>query len=194
MNKGFTLMEVIIAMSILSGVVLAITMFSLDIYDFGIFLGEEIVAEQEIQLTLRVMATEIRAMSQSANGSYPIESAVQNSIIFFSDIDGDGLAERVRYFLDGNIFKKGTIRPIGLPLSYPATDEQIVETVHNVYSAAGNIFAYYNADYTGTQTALTFPFNISDLRLVNINITVDQNPADTPSRINLSASVNMRNL
>jgi len=187
-------MEVIIAMSILSGVVLAITMFSLDIYDFGIFLGEEIVAEQEIQLTLRVMATEIRAMSQSANGSYPIESAVQNSIIFYSDIDGDGLAERVRYFLDGNIFKKGTIRPIGLPLSYPATDEQIVETVHNVYSAAGNIFAYYNADYTGTQTALTFPLNISDLRLVNINITVDQNPADTPSRINLSASVNMRNL
>lgn len=187
-------MEIIIAMSILSGVVLAITMFSLDIYDFGIFLGENIVAEQEIQLTLRVMASEIRAMAQSVTGSYPIELASQNSLTFYSDIDGDGLAERIRYFLDGTTFKKGIITPTGAPLSYLIANEEIIEKVHNVYSAAGDIFAYYDPSYTGTQTALTFPLNISALSLININITVDQTPADSVSRINLSTSVNMRNL
>ena len=193
-SAGFTLMEIIVAMSILSGIILVVTMFSLDIYDFGIFLGENIVAEQEIQLTLRVMASEIRAMSQSATGAYPIDVASQSSITFYSDIDGDGLAERVRYYLDATTFKKGVIKPTGTPLAYPTANEQIQEVVHNVYLPAGNIFAYYNSSYTGTQAALTFPLNISDLRLININITVDQSPGDSVSRINLSTSVNMRNL
>jgi prepilin-type N-terminal cleavage/methylation domain-containing protein len=51
LSAGFTLVEIIIAMGILSGLILAISIFSFDVFDFGIFLGENITSQQEIQLT-----------------------------------------------------------------------------------------------------------------------------------------------
>ena len=186
-------MEVLIAMGILSGVVLAVGIFGFDVYDFGIFLGENLTSQQELQITLRVMISEIRATAQSASGAYLIESASQNSIVFYSDTDGDGLTEKIRYFLDGNILKKGVIKPSGSPPSYSGS-EKITEEVHNIYSAAGNIFAYHDSNYTGIQAALTFPVNIPSIRLVKVNLTVDPNPADISSRVNFSTSVNIRNL
>lgn len=193
MNKGFTLIEMIISIGILSAVMVAVSMFGLDIYDFGIFLGENLIAHQEIQLTLKVIISEMRAMSQSVNGGYPIESASQNSIIFYSDMDGDGFTERIRYFLDGNKFKKGVIKPSGNPLFYSGA-ENITEEIHNIYSAGGNIFGYYDSSYSGTQAELGFPINIPNIKLIKVNLTVDPNPADPSSRVNFSTSVNIRNL
>ena len=121
-NKGFTLIEIIIAIAIFSGIILAVSMFGLDVYDFGIFLGENLNAQRELQTTLRVMASEMKAMNQSVVGSYAIESASQNAITFYSDIDGDGLTDKIRYFLENNILKKGVIKPSGSPLSYSGTE------------------------------------------------------------------------
>lgn len=192
-SAGFTLMEVVIAIGILSGIVLIVSMFGLDVYDFGIFLGENLSAQQELQIALRVMVSEMRSMTQSVNGSYAIESASQNAVVFYSDIDGDGLADRIRYFLDGDILKKGVIKPTGSPLGYSGS-EKITEEVHYVYALAGNIFSYYNSSYTGVEAPLTFPIGIPTVRLIKVDVTVDQNPADTASRINFSSSVNIRNL
>lgn len=193
-SAGFTLIEIIIAIGIVSGVVFVISMFGLDIYDFSLFIGENLISQQEIQLSLRTMVSETRSMAQSVNGSYLIESASQNSLIFYSDIDGDGLTDRVHYFLDGNVLKRGVIKPTGAPLSYPLSDEKITEQVHNIYASAGNIFDYHGSSYSGTGSALTFPVNIPAIRLIKINITVDPNPSDSSSRVNFSDSVNIRNL
>jgi len=187
-------MEVIIAMGILSGIILIISIFGLDVYDFGIFVGENLTSQQEVQISLRTMVSEIRAMAQSVNGSYPIESALQNSLIFYSDVDGDGFTDRIRYFLDGATLKRGIIKPTGAPLSYPAADEKVKEEVHNIYTPAGNIFGYYNSSYSGSGGGLPFPINIPSVRLIKVNITVDPNPIDQSSRVNFSDSVNIRNL
>ncbi len=193
LGAGFTLFEILIAMAILSGIVLAISSFGLDIFDFSIFLGENITSQQELQLTLRVMIPEIRTMAPSANGAYPIQTVSQNTIIFYSDIDADGVTERIRYFLDGNVFKKGVIKATGNPLAYSGT-ESIREVVHNVYPFAGNIFAYYGSNYSGTQAELGFPVNIPSVRLIKTNLTVDPNPLDTSSRVGFYSEVNIRNL
>lgn len=180
-------------MTIFTGIVLTVGIFGLDVYDFGIFLGDNLNAQQELQATMRVMASEIRAMNQSVLGSYAIESASQNALTFYSDIDGDGLTDKVRYFLDGNTFKKGVIKPSGSPLAYSGT-EKITEEIHDVYGLAGNIFNYYNSSYLGAEAALPFPINISAVKLIRADITVDKSPANSVSRINLSTSVNIRNL
>ena len=194
MNKGFTLIEITIAIGIISGIILIMTMFGIDIFDFGIFLGENLSSQREIQLTLRVMSSEIRSMAPSANGSYAIESISQNSLTFYSDTDGDGLTERIRYFLDGNILKKGVIRPTGNPLVYSSADERISEQVHYIFSGTGDIFSYYDSSYSGSEPALAFPVSISAVRLIKANITSDQNPVDSKARVNYSASVNIRNI
>lgn len=191
--KGFTLLEIIIAIGIFSAILVVVSFFGLDVYDFGIFLGENLTSQQELQLTLRVMTSEIRAMSQSVEGSYPIELASENSIIFYSDGDGDGFAERIHYFLDGSIFKKGIIKPTGNPLSYSGS-ENVGEVVHNIYAPAGNIFAYYDNSYNGTQVELSFPINIPIVQLIKVNLTVDPNPLDPSSRVNFSNAINIRNL
>lgn len=170
------------------------TMFGIDIFDFGIFLGENLSSQREIQLTLRAMSSEIRSMAPSVNGSYAIESVSQNSITFYSDIDSDGLTEKIRYFLDGNILKKGVIRPAGNPLVYSSADERISEQVHYIFSGAGDIFSYYDSSYSGSEPALPFPVSISLIRLIKANITSDQNPIDSKARVNYSAAVNIRNI
>lgn len=180
-------------MTIFTGIVLTVGVFGLDVYDFGIFLGDNLNAQQELQATMRVMASEIRAMNQSVLGSYAIESASQNSITFYSDIDGDGLTDKIRYFLDGATFKKGVIKPGGSPLAYSGT-EKITEEIHDVYGLAGNIFNYYDSSYLGAGSALPFPINISAVELIRADVTVDKSPANSVSRINLSISVNIRNL
>lgn len=193
MNKGFTLIEIIIAIGILSGIILMVSIFIFNVFDLGIFLGENITSQQELQLTLRVMVSEMRSMTQSVNGSYPIESASQNEIIFYSDRNSDGLAERIHYFLDGNILKRGVIEASGSPLAYSGT-EDTTEVVHNIYSLAGNIFSYYDSNYSGTQAEIGFPVNIPLLRLIRVNLTVDPNPLDPSSRVNFSSAINIRNL
>ena len=193
MNKGFTLFEVVISIGILGMILLVMGLFGVDVYDFGIFLGENLSAQQELQLTLQVMFSELRAMNQSVVGGYALETASGNTISFYSDIDGDGLTDRVRYFLNGNILKKGVIKPSGSPLNYSGT-EKITDEIHNIYSAAGNIFSYYDSNYTGSEASLPFPINISAVKLIKASVTVDQSPADAASRIDLSISANMRNL
>ena len=183
----------VISIGVLSGIMLAVSMFGLDIHDFGIFLGENLIAQQELQLTLKVIVSEMRGMAQSVNGAYLIESVSQNEIVFYSDRDGDGFTERIRYFLDSNVFKKGVIEASGNPLAYSEA-ENITEVVHNVYTAGGNIFGYYDSSYSGTESELSFPVNIPLIRLIKITLIVDPNPADPSSRVNFSTSVSIRNL
>ena len=95
--------------------------------------------------------------------------------------------------MDSGIIKRGVIHPSGSPLSYLGA-EDISEKVHNVYLPAGNILSYYDSNFSGIQSELTFPISIPVISLIRINVTVDPNPIDVSSRINFSSSVNIRNL
>lgn len=193
-NSGFTLLEIVVATSIISVIALMVAMFGIDIFDFGIFLSDNITSQQEIQLTLKNMVSEIRAMSQSVNGAYPIELAAENNLIFYSDIDSDGNAERVRYFIEDGILKKGVMKPSGNPLSYSLADEDISDQVHDIYGPAGNIFSYYDTSYAGDESQLAFPVSIPAVRMIGIHITSDPNPLDISSRIDFMYYVKMRNI
>src|SRR3989344_8127549 len=78
LSAGFTLIEIIIAMAIFSGIVFVVSSFGLDVYDFGIFLGENLTAQQELQLTLRSMVSEMRAMTRPVSGPNQMKWQPQN--------------------------------------------------------------------------------------------------------------------
>src|SRR3989344_8626441 len=94
-------------MAILSGIVLIISMFGLDIFKFQIFFSDTFTMQQEIGLTLTEMGVEIRGMGSSAKGSYLIESASATSLVFYTDKDGDSQFDRVRYFVSGSTLRRG---------------------------------------------------------------------------------------
>ncbi len=197
MRKGFTLIEALIAMSILSGIVFIVSVFGLDIFSFQIFLGDVFTMQQEITLTLTSMGLEVRAMGPSANGSYPIESASSNSLTFYSDVDGDGVFERVRYFVSGTILKRGIIKPSGNPAVYNLANETSTDVVANVIlppAASQSLFVYYDQNYTGSQPPLSLPIDVNKIRLIRATVTADKTSQDSIGRIDYSSTMLIRNL
>lgn len=190
--KGFTLIEVVIALAIFTTIALAISLFTLDISNFSVFFGENLSAQQELQLSLLSMAREIRAMGPSSTGSYQIASATANSVTFYSDSDDDGLFERLRYFMDGDIFKKGVIKPSGNPLVYDPAQENVYELVHYVTNGS-TVFTYYDKNFTGTQPPLSFPVNAPLIKAVKASLVVDQNAGAPPLPLDFSITATARN-
>jgi hypothetical protein len=90
---------------------------------------------------------EIRSARASDNGAYPLEIVNDNEIVFYSDGDYDGITERLHYYLSGNNFIKGIIKPEGYPVLYPPNQEKITVLSENVRNAGVPIFYYYNEDW-----------------------------------------------
>jgi len=60
---------------------------------------EQALAVDEARRGVEIMAKEIREARYADNGAYPIEKCAGKEFIFYSDVDGNGSAERVRYYL-----------------------------------------------------------------------------------------------
>lgn len=179
-------------MGILGLIMTSIAFFALDISRSQIFLGESLESEENIKQALEIMVPEIRSIAASNNGSYPIIAASSSSFNFFSDINSDGLVEKVRYFLDDNDFKKGVIIPTLNPVTYSPASEKITTLASDVTSA--NIFYYYDESYNGSQPSLMIPIDISKIRLIKIELTVDQNPLTPPLPTKIGIFADIRNL
>lgn len=192
-NRGFTLIEILIAMALTSMVLVFVTYFTFDISKFGTDFSNRLEAEFELQLTMRAMISEIRSMGPGGNGSYPIATATTTTFTFYSDIDGDGTFEQVRYFLDGTILKKGVIDPTATqPVQYPPANELISEVVH--YMVPGVIFTYYPEGLPDEMIPFPSPVDVAKVRLVKIIGTVDKDATMPPLPTTLSITATIRNL
>lgn len=99
MKKGFTLIEVIVTISIFTIVLIAISSLVTTMYRTHGYAFQQSIAIEEARRGVDTMQKEIRRARQGEDGSYPIEKASEKEFIFYSDIDGDGKTERVRYFI-----------------------------------------------------------------------------------------------
>lgn len=101
MSKGFTLIEILIATVIISFVILGLSRFS-GLFKSGYeFTFAETQAIAEAQQAITIMEREIREMRDGVDGSYPLAITDDNELVFYSDVDDDGVGERVRYYLVG---------------------------------------------------------------------------------------------
>ena len=196
-RAGFTLIEIIISIGILSGIIFMVSMFSLDVFNFQIFFSDVFIAQQEISLTLTEMGVQVRSIGPSDNGSYPIESASSTAIVFYSDINGDNAFERVRYFVSGNILRRGVIEPTGNPATYPLAGESTRDVVSNIIlppTASQSLFLYYDKNYTGAQAPMSEPIDVNQVRLIKATITTDKTPQNIQGRVDYFSTMMIRNL
>lgn len=193
MNRGFTLIEVLVAITISTIAIGVVTYFALDVSQFGLNLGDRLETERELEMTLRSILTEIRSMGPADNGSYDIATASPTALTFFADIDGDRKFEQVRYFLDGTTLKKGVTVSQGTPATYPPQNETVTEVVHYMVPGPA-LFTYYGAGNPAAMASLSAPVNIGLIRLVQVRGTTDRNPATPPLPTTLSITATIRNL
>lgn len=190
-DKGFTLIEILVSIAVIVGIMFIIGNFSINILNFKNFLTPTFQVQQEIALTFQNMTSEIRSMSPSNTGSYAIFQAGTSTLTFFSDIDEDGLYEQIRYFVSSSTLERGVTKPTGNPAFYNPANEKIFDVVHNVVSTS-TIFTYYDSTYTGIEAPMTYPLDISKIRIIGVDISV-QNP-NLNSPILFSTKLTPRNL
>jgi hypothetical protein len=121
--------------------------------------------------------------------------ASSTALTFYSDLDGNGVKEQVRYFMSGKSLKKGVIVPTGSPLVYNSGNEVVNTLVSDVVSSSTlPMFQYYSSAYDGTTSALVQPVTASSVRLIKINVIIDRDPGRAPSQIVTTSQVTLRNL
>ncbi|MEQ1499918.1 MAG: prepilin-type N-terminal cleavage/methylation domain-containing protein [Parcubacteria group bacterium] len=194
-KKGFTVVELLVAISIMMLLLLVVSNFQKDIFSLNTNLQNNLNAQLDARHLIKVMVTELRKTSQSSLGSYPIEVASSTGITFYSDVGNNGSIDKVRYFLSGNTIRRGVITPTGNPLVYNSGSEVLTTIMNSVVSSSTlPIFQYYSSAYDGTNASLATPVDIASIRLVKINIIIDKDPNRSPVQLVVTSNVTLRNL
>ncbi len=196
-NRAMTLIEVLVAAAIFSVLAGMIWVFFKQSYSAQQFTIAQSMAISEAQRGVETLVREAREALPADTGAYPIEKADDFEFIFYTDYDRDSAVERVRYFLNGSNFYKGVIEPSGSPLTYPADSEQVTILSRYVRNTASQpVFTYYDGDYAGrsTDTPLSTPANVSQVRLVHINLRINVEPDKAPVDYYLESDAQIRNL
>jgi hypothetical protein len=116
------------------------------------------------------------------------------------DIDGDGVTERVHYWLDSvnDYLMRGVREPSAAnPPTYAAGDGTTSIIANYVVNEATEpLFYYYNENYPGdiVNNPLPTPSDIQDIRLVRVLIRMNIDPIKAPNNINIESFADLRNL
>ncbi len=171
-RSGFTTIELVVAVAIfsligygllamLSGVIRGSTQQS------GLIAGADQARKVVFSLT-----NELRDAQRSSTGGYSLAQAGAQEIVFYANLDGDPVIERVRYYVSGMTLYRGVLKPSGNPLSYNPAQETSTAVQRDVGNGANPVFYYFDDTYNGAGTALAQPVNVTDVRLVEVRLLI----------------------
>jgi prepilin-type N-terminal cleavage/methylation domain-containing protein len=194
-NKGFTLAEIVVVVGIFGIIVLAISSFQVNVLNNNKYAQDSLSSAFDARNILRVMVKELRGASPGIDGSFAITTAATNTIAFYSDVDGDGVKDKVRYYIATSTLRKGYIKPTGNPPVYSSANEVFITLASNIKNATSSpLFEYFDSNYAGTSTPLTQPVTLTNVHLVKINLLIDADPNKSPNVRTYTSQVNLRNL
>lgn len=195
-QKGFTLVEVLVALGLF--VVLSVLISSLgrDIFFHHYNISRSLVSESEAKLALSRLVSELRRAQTASTGSYPIGEAGTSTLTFYSDINNSGQPARLRYFLSGSDLKRGVTYATGEPYIYDDDSESLTTAVSQILATSTPIFSFFDSNYNGASSSLPLvePVEIKNIRLVKINFFILPNFKLPDNYYNLTSQVMLRNL
>ena len=190
-----TLAETLVALSIFIIIMVVVATFQVNVFSYQKSVSGSFQTAQDAQVLLRVIMKELRSISPSANGAYPIESAGTSSIIFFSDSNGDGIVEKYAYNLVGSSLLKTITVPSGSPAIYNPVNQSTTTLVTNIRNSTSlPVFEYYDENFDGTTGALSMPIMVTSVRSIRVTLNLDVDPNRSPLPISYSAQIQLRNL
>jgi len=194
-NKGYTMVEIILAIGIFSIIVVSANYLMMQYFRFNDEISVKINLQNEARNISGQMVDELRKANQASNGASVLDSVDSASIIFFSNIDDDSYTERIRYFIDGTNLKKGVTKPSGNPLVYDTANNEAISILStHVDNGTNPLFVYYDDSYNGSGTPLASPVDKTQVKMVGINLILKDSSLPNPVSLNISMKVNLRNL
>lgn len=188
-------MEMIVAISIFTLGIAGFTLLFSRSWKSNSFIVEEGMAAMQASNSVRNISKDLREIRQAETGEYMVKTAGENELTVYFDVDGDGIAERVRFYVDDDedTFIKGVAEASGSPLAYPVDYSADTETVLANYVMNGSlsepVFKYYN----NVNVELTSPAP-TDIRLIEVNLWINIKPLSAPDNVKIGTSVELRNL
>lgn len=189
--RGFTLVEMIVVLGIFTVTMLTITSTIYYFYRSNAYSVEQSSAIISGRRGIEYLVRDLREATYAEDGAYPIVSIDDYEISFYADVDGTSDVEKVRYFIDGDLLKKGVIKASGNPLAYTGseTTTTVSQYVRSIVKGVP-MFTYKDKD----GVAVTNFSNIQDVRFVSASIIVNVNPNRLPEEFVLKGSAALRNL
>lgn len=196
MKRGFTLLELVIALFLFSTIVALVAMFFVYFFKDYSFSFEEQQEIGQAQQILTQMIREIRKAQIGDNGAWPLITTDNNALTFYADVDGDLRAEQIRYFVDGTNLKRGVIKSTGSPLSYPPQSEVQATLVSSINTTASGIFAYYNGNWPSDQVnnPLVPSQRILNTRYILVTIMIDVAKNFSAAPFQIQSGVTIRSM
>ncbi len=196
--SGMSLVETMVAIAIFLLMMSGLSVLFIRSFSSNAFIMEEGRAAFFDQRAVQGVVNDIRRSRQADNGAYPLESVSGDAMTFYADIDGDGQTERIHYFLDGTVLRRGVRHPtVGMPVTYAAGDGDVTVVATAITNAADQpVFAYYDAGYPGdtVRNPLTTPIAIADVRLVKVHLVMNIDSSHVSDNIDLESFAEPRNL
>jgi prepilin-type N-terminal cleavage/methylation domain-containing protein len=195
-KRGFSLIELLVALVIMSVVSLAI--YGVFSVSSRTYTTQSVTAgvQQSVRSAMEVMLQDIRAagLDPTASGNFGIELAEAAKLRFTSDSIDAGLndfngviddtnSERITYVFQGTQLNQ---------ILYETTDSEsngpLISDVQNLK------FTYFDADGNNLGRPVQ-PLQLADIRTINVSITVEE-PAgrNAPVRRTLTNGVQCRNM
>lgn len=174
-SKGLTLIEMLVSMALISLLSLAIVGLQFIISQNQVAAWRSYNNVDEANISVSSFVREVRASRSGENGAFTIESANDNNFTFYSDIDYDGLTEKIRYSRNSNVLEKGVTDPVGYPATYPADQERVKILSENIQNDTDPIFYYYNDSWPqdAINNPLLTPADPVDIKLIKIYLILN---------------------
>ena len=201
-QDGFTLVELLVVI-VLAGLIAAAVfgfLFSLT----NVFNSQEarIQNQDDARTAINQVSRYIRMATSSADNqtsqSNSIANASPQDLEFYCDLDGDGIAEKARYYLSGTTLKMQSVDPnwVLTPTphwTYPAYTIDGIVVQNAVLNGSGPVFRYYK-NVSGSM--VEFTPNTAALRqlvvTVGISVTVNEKPKLAKGNVQLATNVEIR--
>lgn len=202
-QAGFTLIELLVVILIAGVVAGAVCGLYLGILRTTFDQTTRIQNQDDARLAMYSMTRVIRAACSSDANQTSLSDALAltspQELVFYTDLDGDDEAERVRYYLSGTSLRMQTAEPntSANPPTYPSTyDTDGIVIMEGVRNGAKPVFTYFGCDEHATALYAISSPNTEALRravvAITVSLDVNEHPQLTKGVVELATRVLIR--
>jgi prepilin-type N-terminal cleavage/methylation domain-containing protein len=189
-DVGFSLVELLIAATIFPLVLSAAYMVFITLSGNYSTIAAQSEATSEAQRAMDTLVRELRQAQEVTDGSGALATATASSCSFYSDVDRDGVPERITYYVDGTDLYRAEGRATNPVYPYGFVDGP-AERVVNLTTSTSIVFTYY--DESDPLTADPTP-NPATVCAVGIHLSASRPAQNGQVSVDFSTRVKIRAL
>jgi prepilin-type N-terminal cleavage/methylation domain-containing protein len=195
LQRAFTLVEVVVSIGIFLVIIGAVAVFEVNIFSYQRNSSGSFETVQDAEVIMKTITENIRMASPGSDGSYALQTVGTSTLMFYADMNGTGIKQRIRYTLIGSDLYQAVLTPTGSPLAYTGTEATTTILTDVVNSSSTPVFSYFDGTYAGTTTgALSQPVTPNAVRLVQVDLTLNIVANQIANARTYTADVTLRNL